>query len=168
MKKLFPLFLLLFTSLTKAQIPPPIKVFFEGNNVQIGINLSCPWDGLSMSAIPNIIINQTNNHFDIIMSLPYNDPSIICSPLPPHVIDQVRFYFDLGVLVPGEYTITTNYVGNDESLPPQPEVEVFEFDQTSFFVAHPVPATNKTVMIIMIVLFGFAALIYFRRVREFN
>ncbi len=152
--------------MTQATHEYPVKVFMNGQTVKIGIDLSCPLDGLSMIATPNIIINQNNNHFDIIMSFRSFPGDIICSPIPHHLIDEYRFYFNLGHLSPGEYTITANHVFDHESLPPQPGVEVFDFDETGFFVPHPVPVTNKATLIIMIVLLGFVAFKYFRRKRE--
>jgi len=166
MKKFIPLLLLLLTSITKAQIPPPIKVFTSENSVQIGIYLECHLGELSTVTTPNIIIEQTQNHFEIILSLS-GPTDIICTP-PPGDTDQYRDYFNLGVLPSGEYTISVDYVLQNESIPPKTGIIVYNLYETGFSIPHSVTATNKTALIIMILLFGFLALIYFRSVRKFN
>lgn len=153
MRKLFLLISLLLSTNTFSNEVPRVKVFQDGDTVRVGIYLGCYYVELSKITTPNYLITQSNNHFEIILSL-HSTPYRRCSPPPPEYIDQGRDYYNLGTLPAGEYTVTVKYVMEDASLPPESGVEVYELASVGFSAALAVPALNKYSVLILILLMG--------------
>lgn len=137
MIKLIILILLLTTFSSNAS-SERIKIFNSNGEIEVGLNLTCPFNGLSQITNPNAILTRNSNEFEIILSLPEQDISIICSPLPPEFIDPLRDYFYLGYLETGDYSIIVRYVGNDEIIPPLTGIQIFEFSQLDFHITKPI------------------------------
>lgn len=127
----------------------PIKIFDRADHIEVGIYVSCTFGMLSNIAIPNIQLNADENHYEIIFSLE-QQPSVICSPVPPQYIDDIRHYFDLGELAPGTYTVDLKYVENDSLLPPVDGVKVISYDYLSFQVAHPIPSLGLFGLLVLV------------------
>ena len=161
MTKLITVILLVFSISSNAS-SELIKIFNNNGEIQVGLNLTCPFDGLSQIVTPNSILTTNTNSFEIILSLPYQNSTIICSPLPPEFIDPLREYFSLGQLEPGDYSINVKYVENDGIIPAGVGVVVYDFSQLNFQIDRPItiPTLNwlgiLLIILFMVVIAGFA------------
>ena len=138
----------------------PIKIFDRADHIEIGIYISCVFGMLSKVAVPNIQLNADENHYEIIFSLEQHS-NVICSPIPPQYIDDVRHYFDLGQLEPGTYTVDLKYVENDSLLPPDDGVIVINYDQLSFQIAHPIPGLGLLGLLVLVLFLLFVSFSFF-------
>lgn len=129
----------------------PIKIFTRSDHIEVGIYINCSLGTLSTVTSPNILLTRNNNQFEVVFSLA-QPSNIICSPIPPEFIDDVRHYFNLGNLEPGEYTLLAKYVEHDTEIPPANGVPVSILDQLAFHVAHPIPSSNLWNLLIVFML----------------